>query len=73
MLNLLKLMMLVSDIFNILHIRKHYCAVTRRNPSQFLAAIAEETTKKAYISYESFPRFVKLFIENYPGYAVTVI
>ena len=37
---------------------------------QFLAATAEETTKKAQISYQSFPRLVKLFIENYPGQKV---
>ena len=35
--------------------------------SQFLAAIAEETTKKTHISYESLPRLVKLFLEKYPS------
>ena len=32
--------------------------------SQFLAAIAEEATKKAYIGYESFPRLVKLQVRK---------
>ena len=35
--------------------------------SQFLAAIAEETTKKAYTVYESLASLPKLFIEDYPG------
>ena len=72
-----------EDILNILHVRKHYFAVKRRIASylskkifvwgyvqiasQFLAAIAEETTKKAYIVYESLASLPKLFIENYPG------
>ena len=30
------------------------------------SVITEETTKKAQISYVSFPRLVKLFTENYP-------
>ena len=39
--------------------------------SQFLAAIAEETTKKAYTVYESLASLPKLFIEDYPGQTVT--
>ena len=39
--------------------------------SQFLFEIAEDTTKKAQISYESFPRLVKLIIENYLGQIIT--
>ena len=76
-------MVVREDISNILHVRKYYFAVTRRIASylskkisiwgffqlasQFLAAIAEETTKKTHISYESLPRLVKLFLEKYPS------
>ena len=71
-----------DDIFKILRVRKYYFVLTRRITSYFskkisveaffrswfLTATAEETTKKDQFSYESFPRLVKLFIENYyPG------
>ena len=39
--------------------------------NQFLLTIAEETTKKAQISCESFTSLVKLFLENYPGQTAT--
>ena len=39
--------------------------------NQFFVAIEEETTKKAYISYESFTSSVKLFLENYSGQITT--
>ena len=35
--------------------------------SQLFTATAEKTNKKAQISYKSFPRLVKLFIQNYLG------
>ena len=35
--------------------------------SQLFTATAEKANKKAQISYKSFPRLVKLFIQNYPG------
>ena len=72
-----------EGILNILHVKKHYFDVAKRIASyyskkislwwffrlasQFLTAIAEQTTKKAYISYKLFPRLVKLFLEQYPG------
>ena len=39
--------------------------------NQFLLTIAEETTKKAQISCESFTSLVKLILENYPGQTAT--
>ena len=72
-----------EGILNILHVTKHYFGVAKRIASyfskkisvrgffklasQFLTAVAEETTKKAYISYKLFPRVKKLFLEHYPG------
>ena len=35
--------------------------------SQLFTATAEKANKKAQISYKSFPRLVKLLIQNYPG------
>ena len=38
---------------------------------QFITVIAEETTRKGYISYESFPRLLNLIREHYLGKTVT--